>query len=206
MSATNRKGRQREANDLYVTPVWCLHRFLEKATFLKTAGLHWVEPSAGTGAIIDAIATAPERHIPSEIYWNANELDPQHEQALRNNPFVDEVTIGDFMDFNHCTCSVVIGNPPYSKGFEFVQHAHSIATEYVIFLMRTNFLSSEKRADWMRENTPDVYMLPNRPKFTSSGSGDNSEYGFMVWPIGRPKYTPGKLIMLDSTPKHERLV
>lgn len=48
------------------------------------------------------------------------------------------------------------------------------------FLLRLNWLASQKRAFWLRKNTPSVYVLPKRPSFTGKGT-DATDYCWAVW-------------------------
>ena len=54
-------------------------------------------------------------------------------------------------------------------------------------------------ADWMRENTPCVFILPNRPSFTGNGT-DAAEYGWFVWSNGIKPV----IRVLADTPREER--
>jgi hypothetical protein len=68
-----------------------------------------------------------------------------------------------------------------------------------------NYLASNKRAAFMQENCPDVYILPNRPSFSGAGGTDSIEYAWMVWrPMPGSGNRVGMLQVLDTTPKAER--
>lgn len=86
---------------------------------------------------------------------------------------------------------------------EFIEKAMEFKPKYTVMLLRTNFLASEDRSDFMSNYTPDLYVLPNRPCFVR-GKSDNSEYSFMVWDRDKPHGAPGKIVMLDTTPLVER--
>lgn len=58
-------------------------------------------------------------------------------------------------------------------------------SDVVCMLLRVNFLGSQKRAAWMRANTPSVYVLPKRPSFKSDGKTDATEYAWFLWD-GKP--------------------
>jgi len=68
-------------------------------------------------------------------------------------------------------------------------------------LLRLNFLASERRQEWMKTDTPDVYVLPNRPSFRGKGS-DATEYAWFVWDT----FSTGRIFILDLTSKTVRQV
>lgn len=196
MSRT-KKGNSRDPFDFYSTPSWCVDRLLEKVTF--TPG-NWIEPTAGNGAIIKALLASPKLgQKPTNIV--AVELQDRFEEELK--ALVPNVFIQDYLSFDYSKvssqkASLAIGNPPYKMALPIIQHAMTQA-ETVCVLLRINFLASEARADWMKKNVPDVYVLPNRPKFINNGS-DACEYGWFVWGPG----SSGKITILDTTSKAER--
>jgi hypothetical protein len=213
MSATNRKKKtpnkeentKRAENDFYPTPEWAIHRFLEKAEWRFPKGV-WLEPCAGTGAIIKAMRTA---NIKNNLTpFCAVELQAGLTDALLAIPGVLDAHTCNFLEWDFVkenkTASVekidaIITNPPYSLAFDMIKHSLN-QTDSVYMLLRLNFLASETRSGWMKENTPDVYVLPNRPSFRGKGT-DACEYAWFCW----DKHTTGKITILDSTPKNVRL-
>lgn len=206
MSATNR-GKEREANDFYATPAWCVHRLFEDEHFLDThitpastevEDQVWLEPGCGEGAIIqalDQIGVSPNA-------WVA--VDDENRKLSAENIVFEHV---DFLKFEPepGEISVAIGNPPYSLAKEFVDHALKISP-VVIMLLRVNFLGSEKRVAWWRgqKQKPDIYVLPNRPVFTVNKEGkpgvDATEYAWFVW---GPR-SKGHWFLLESTDEDTR--
>lgn len=56
----------------------------------------------------------------------------------------------------------------------------------LIFLLRTNFLESEKRFKWWQEHPlSGLYTLHKRPSFTGRGT-DATSYSWFVWERGGP--------------------
>lgn len=214
MSATNRKKKssnndvestKRAENDFYPTPEWAIHRFLEKAEWRLPSGI-WLEPCAGSGAIIKAMRTANIKN--NAVPFCAVELQAGLTSSLLEIPGVFEAYNCDFLEWDFVkdnkTSSIekidaIITNPPYSLAFDMIKHSLKQA-DAVYMLLRVNFLASETRSEWMKENTPDVYVLPNRPSFRGKGT-DACEYAWFCW----DKHTTGKLVVLDSTPKNVRL-
>jgi len=202
MSATGRND-DRDENDYYPTPEWCVHRFLEKINL--SSDRLWLEPTAGDGSIIRAVksfkATGNLYNCPSS--WKAVELQSVFEPLLRKE--TKNVTIGDFLKFEprmhgypKFKADVCIGNPPYNLALPIIKHSMS-QTDTVCMLLRLNFLASGKRCDWMQKNTPDVYVLPNRPSFRGKGT-DATEYAWFVWSAE----SKGKLKILNLTSREVR--
>jgi hypothetical protein len=194
MSSTNRGGKRSEADD-YQTPEWAVLRLLEA---LNLPAGHWLEPSVGEGNIVRAAQS-----YRNDITWTGLDIRPtkfiQNQGSISGTYFV-----GDFLKpdlFLPRRYDVCIANPPYRFAAEFLEKALTVA-DTVIMLLRVGFLSSERRADFMRTMTPDVYILPNRPHFTDAGS-DSTDYAWMAWPRSRHRKV-GRIKVLNSTPKEER--
>lgn len=199
MSSTNRGG-QRSPADFYPTPAWCVHRLLENHRFRAAAGLdvpgpkRWLEPCVGDGAIIRAV-----REVEPGIVWSAGDIRPD---ASCDGLFV---RVGDFLSAKPGfgwgeDIGLVISNPPFSLAEPIIRHA-DVFSDSVVMLLRLAFLSSGKRAPFMRERTPDVYVLPNRPSFDGIGN-DSPDYGWFHW-HGSPGRR-GHVVILESTEKAER--
>lgn len=210
MSSTNRGGKRNES-DFYSTPPWCVDRFLEQMAEQRSLGDvlpggRWLEPCAGSGAIISTVNAAR-----SDITWCAAEL--REEMAPLINPLVTQAYYGDFLAmpddfFGPPLFDVIITNPPFRLAFEFVQKSMRMA-KYTVMLLRLNFLGSEKRAEFMRSCPPDINTLPNRPMFSLNKEGkpgtDSPEYAWMVWPhADSAQRSHGKNVILRTTPADVR--
>jgi hypothetical protein len=185
MSAKNRKRRDGEqaekpASEFYPTPAWATQRLLQH---VDLRGGHWLEPSAGDGAIIRAA-----RSVRDDVRWFAVELRDTGVQLLRAG--ASDVLIGNFLDPHARTwlegrtsegISVTLGNPPFSLAAPFVMRALEIS-DVVVMLLRLNFLgsSANRRHLFDSAGMPDVYVLPERPSFTGEGT-DATEYGWFLW-------------------------
>lgn len=200
MSSTKRGG-QRSAADYYPTPGWCVERLLEA---VRLPGGVWLEPTAGDGAIVRAANASRFRHALPAVEWHAVELEARHEPALRSAAGAN-VRIGSFLDYippARIGIDVVILNPPFRIATDVIERALSFRPKLVVALLRLNYLGSERRADWMRSNAPDVHVLPNRPVFDGRG-GDSVEYGWFVW-FGGATRSAGVVSVLASTPREQR--
>jgi hypothetical protein len=170
MSATGRGGERLEA-DNYPTPSWCVRRLLEAVELPAMRELpddccesaSWIEPCAGDGAIIRAVQDFYGLCGPC---FDTCEVRRETADALTTLG-VREVLWGDWRDSEETGWEVAISNPPYSIAEPIIRRSLE-AADWVVMLLRSNFLGSEERAAWLRECPPDVYQLPNRPSFAQS--------------------------------------
>lgn len=170
MSSTNRGAVRNEA-DFYATPEWCVDAILP----LLALGGPILEPAVGEGVIV-------RRLLAHDMMASVTMVDI--EDRLAGVP-PDRFHLYDFLAWskmNPGRFGTVITNPPYSLAMEFVQAALDVTEPggEVVMLLRLNFLGSQKRATWLRENPPDVYVLPKRPSFTNGGT-DSCEYAWFRW-------------------------
>ena len=116
------------------------------------------------------------------------------------DPRIVHRSVGDFLTVQPpVKPRWVIGNPPYSLSkfnpstgkFTLTSVAEEHATralclaDNVAFLLRLNFLGGDERADFWRANPAKVvYVLSQRPSFTTDGGTDSTEYALFVWEKG----------------------
>jgi hypothetical protein len=197
VSATGR-GAERHPDEFYETPAWCVRRYLESRAWGEG---RWLEPSAGRGAIIQAVDTWRKSMLIPAVRWTAVELNPSNAAGLALSGL--RTFSGDFLapditsDSKFAFC---IGNPPYMLAREFIEKACLLSHE-VAFLLRLNFLESGKRAAFFRDYPCDVHVLPNRPSFLASGKTDATAYAWFEFGANHG----GRLTVLRTTPKAERL-
>jgi hypothetical protein len=193
------KGRKKKDiagsfSEFYPTPGWCVHRFIERATFLPKGT--WFEPCAGSGDIIQGVNDIR----PGKIKWSANELRSECEPALRK--FTNKVTTQDFLQWEvpgPNAFDVTITNPPFSLALDVIKKSLEIS-DFVAMLLRLNFIGTTDRHEFFREQMPDIYVIPERPSFNGEGA-DSIEYAWFVWsqPAQR-KRSKGTIELLDTTP------
>lgn len=191
MSATGR-GATRAPLDFYGTPEWCVRRYLDKRC-MALPGNRWLEPSAGNGAIIRAV----------NAWYAVQALDPVNWVAVDICPLAPGIAQADFLAPDVTTANkfdLCIGNPPYSLAMEFIEKGLTVAHE-VAFLLRLNFLETDKRAEFFHTHPCDVHVLPNRPSFTTDGHTDATAYAWFEFGAGHT----GKIDVLALTSKAERL-
>jgi hypothetical protein len=190
MSATNRSD-VRDELDRYDTPAWCVHRLLESGPFSLMHGGDWLEPSAGSGAIVDAVS-AMETTDRGPRRWTLLDIAPRR----------GDVIAIDFLSARFSSgFDVIIGNPPYRLAEDFARRCVGLA-DTTALLLRLNWLASAKRAPWLQEHTPSVYVLPNRPSFSANGKTDATDYAWFVW--RRNDRTSPEVRILATTPASER--
>ena len=166
-SASAETGHVRHADDFYSTPAWCTHAILP-----HLAKGPILEPCAGSGGIIDVV----RRVWPDVAHWGY-ELDA--DRARRAS-----VRCVDALAIPWAEPATIITNPPFVTAMDFVARAVNMGCASA-FLLRLNWLSSQKRASFHRTHPADVYVLPRRPSFTDNGKTDSTEYAWFVWGPGR---------------------
>ena len=175
MSATNR-GAERREHDFYSTPEWCTKALFQHVDELRTRPV--LDPCAGDGAILNvARAYRLETHgielrdVPKPIGVQAWSPSCDALELARN---LSGVGRSPYRDCN------LVTNPPYSLAQDFID-AWRDKARLSAWLLRLNFLGSQKRAAWLRACPPSrVLILPRRPSFTG-GATDSCEYAWMIW-------------------------
>jgi hypothetical protein len=205
MSATGR-GLARIPSDNYPTPEWATHRLIDRVLRKSIFPLasEALEPCAGDGSIIRAFKSHPGI-VNWPIAWTASDIRPECASALAALAY--KVRIGDFRAigdwFGAVRPRLTITNPPFNIAEEIIRAALGFS-EWVVMLLRINFLGSEERQPWLSQNAPDVYVLPNRPPFALNKHGkpatDATEYAWMVWGPHSRGATRGNYEILDVTP------
>jgi len=208
MSSTKR-GSQRSPADNYPTPGWCLRRFLEAFLVHHPDALKegaWLEPGAGEGNLIRSAYEWFEAQGRTSPVWDANELRPDCIPWL-SDLGVRTTTIGDFITNGpsaEVPYDLVITNPPFSLTMEFIRRSLELNTRYIVMLQRLNYIGSETRFQFMDDNPPDLYVLPNRVSFKASGKADSVEYAWFVWDKQDLARVYGRYTLLALTSKAER--
>jgi predicted RNA methylase len=168
---------KRSPGDWYSTPAWAVRAILR----LLPAPASVVEPAAGNGAILSEI----KRMWPNTAARGI-EIDPGRAEQCR--AIGHDVGTDDFLLAPIRPADMVITNPPFSLALEFVQRGLETAP-HVVMLLRLSFLASIKRAAFIREHSPDVFILSKRPSF-SGGATDSADYGWFYWsPLSGKRWT-----------------
>jgi hypothetical protein len=214
VSSTGR-GSEREPEDRYFTRYPLALAICER---LRDDGVItnpdvMMEPSAGAGAFVSAMA---EVWSPRLLYRNdldASLILPEHELraigALGDNGRLISLE-SDFGSIPPDGSSVapvnaMIGNCPYSLAEEHVRKGISLLAPAgaLVFLLPVNFLAGIKRVGGLYQEHPHEYMyvLDKRPQFVDgyriNNKGkrvkkgtDSNEYAAFVWRKERPEFEP----------------
>lgn len=151
MSATNR-GSLRHSQDKYMTPVWCVHELLRG---LNRPVKSFLEPCRGTGNIYNHVGA--DRKFSCEIDEGVNYFNTPCPQV-----------------------ELIITNPPFRFALPFLKKSLTEA-DTVCYLLRLNFLGSQKRKPFWQANPPtNLVVLSRRPSFTFGGT-DATEYAWFIW-------------------------
>lgn len=172
--------KEREPQDFYPTPIPVIQTFLN--TYNKNNKISEnaiiLEPSAGNG---NFISTMKDMGFTNKI----DAIEIRREELDNLTKCADDVIIGDFLKIQDLQdkYDVIIGNPPFMYALEFVQKSLDIVKDdgKVIMLLRTAFLESKKRFEFLRKYPPnELYTLHERPKFVGDGT-DRYAYSWFVW-------------------------
>ena len=209
MSATNRVPKGTNKLEVFRTPSWVCRRLLEACPL---PGGVWLEPSAGEGAIIEAVNL-----VRQDVLWGAVELRPNCQRRLSGLIGAENVHIGSYLttttvdllrlqesaraENSTSRAQVTISNPPFSLAQEIIEHSWE-RSQHIVMLLMLNYLGSDTRVDFMRRYPPNCFVLPERPMF-EKGRSDSVVYGWLHWEPQRER-SHGKLVVLGPTPVEER--
>jgi hypothetical protein len=157
----------RHPDDYYATPSWCTRAILRYLPKFRRA----LDPCAGDGAILAEVRATYGARVEVE----GIEIDKARAKAAG-------ARCADALKVDWPNVDLVIMNPPFKLAMEFVEASlrQVVPGGTVAVLLRLAWLASQKRAAFLRANTPSVYVLPRRPSFTGRGT-DSTDYAWMVW-------------------------
>lgn len=207
---------EENSSTLYPSPTWPTVLICQHLLSVLPRGA-WLEPSCGDGTLMLAV-----EKVLSPASWTGIEIvDESAALARRRVPRADVIT-GDAREELAEThrvgnrFDVSIGNNPFPEAIEIVRACLNVAL-WVINLQRLDWLEGKERRKFFVEFPPDVYVLPNRPKFKYRQ--DSGGYAWYVWPppsrfdeeardypAGHPtrRRSYGRLYHLPTVPKSLR--
>ena len=151
----------------------------EEIIHLDTS-LDILEPSVGGGAFVQALQKQPDadKFI---CTLTGIDIDPR----ANGFKFCPEKEVIKFCEYSpEKAPDLIIGNPPFSQAQEHILHALSLVNYggHVCFLLRLAMLESKKRFNfWQKYPASHIFVLSERPSFTSDGKTDSAAYAFFVW-------------------------
>jgi len=158
--------------EIFPTPSWPVHRLLDR---LNPRPGHWFEPAAGEGHIVRAVDDwLSSRGRKNDITWTTTDIrstpyaQPPADMTKAVHPFVN------------LTFDVVLTNPPFSKAQAMFEVCWPLVKRALVFLLPVSWLGSGDRAVLLREFTPNLFVLPERPIFRGCGT-DCETYGWFVF-------------------------
>lgn len=176
MSSTNR-GEPRAVLDYYRTPQSTINDFLDvfylNRPFIKIRTI--LDPCAGG----DGTHPMP---YPRALRRKDHTLrvDTMDIRSASPAGIIDDFLTHDFQSMRY---DAIISNPPYLLAQEFVEKSMRLLVPHglCVFLLRINFLGSQKRtAFWKAYPLTELIVHSRRPSFTGGGN-DSTEYAHFVW-------------------------
>jgi type I restriction-modification system DNA methylase subunit len=171
--------------DKYYTPYEVIEPLTKYICFNDIYSFY--EPCYGSGNIVDVFTNEFNKNNVS-AHWS--EIDLEKDYLKQNNIKVD----------------LIVTNPPFSLALEFLKKSLKEANT-VIYLLRINFLGSQKRKEFFEANRPThLFTLSKRPSFVSTckicgtqyhpnskntccnkfltRTTDSTEYAWIAWDYG----------------------
>lgn len=142
-----------------------------------------LDPCCGEGQLLDVFRERGFRTAGIELH---------HERAQEARRRGHEVLQGDALQLPWPEADLLVTNPPFSLGAEFVEKALRWQGRQRIYTMlRLTFLEPvPSRRRLLIDQQPDLFILPERPAFDARGS-DSVTSAWFRWPgHGRRIYLP----------------
>jgi hypothetical protein len=164
-----------------------------------TRGWHVIDPGCGTGAILDTVLSM-EADLGVE-FRHAHGIEIHAARAAEARERLGSRATIDNIDFTRwsrlpdeaeSTPLLVVGNPPYSKAVEFVEHALKLAGAecsdgIVAMLLQLDFATGVERAVRIHDkHRSSLYPLRRRPKFGGPHASGERPFAWFVWNLDDP--------------------
>lgn len=144
-----RAGFERQAEDWYPEPAWCVELLADAEPFADTI---W-DPCCGKGTIPTVFAERGKKVIGTDLVWRGYGRKPARKHGLDFLAAAPLKATGD-----------IVMNPPYKDLVAFINRALLCQPGKIAALTRLSFLASRKRYDWFAQlPVKRVWILSDRP-------------------------------------------
>ena len=197
MTMRNRKRKDggiyfRPHNEFFETPKWAIDAYFQRLTLEENpcaldwhAGVDFLEPAAGEGAVI----RSAREHLNLRTV-SAVELNPSRSIILKNRLLASHLYA---MDVRHFAVRAmargwkydsIVTNPPFSLAQTYAESMIPLLRPggKLALLLRLAFMESQERVKFHIANPSDIYVLPRRPSFFGDGKSDMAAYAWFSWP------------------------
>lgn len=185
---TNKEMRPRDKFDHYPTPEGLIVQLFKQLKEAKLNPKAILDPGAGDG-VWGKVARFfyPESYIRAMEIRSVDELETPNADLLSwYDAYYDGV---DYLEphevLDAFKYDLIIGNPPYRYAEEFVRRSHELLINdgVIIFLLKLDFLASQKRGRGLWKEFPPavVSVCSRRPSFTGDRKTYADNYALYIW-------------------------
>ena len=164
-----------EPLEFYPTPDWAIDRLIDE--FVPIASNDGespiYEPCVGDGAIV-----ARFRARGCTRPWIATDVQRyEFREGGQPETFAQQSCLPACLPSRDA-----VTNPPFSLTEDICKALLASTRRYVVVLVRMTFLGSEKRAEWLRKNPPDLVIhLPRRFQGPNGRGGTGTDASYRAW-------------------------
>ena len=173
MTGRKTSNYERDADDWYVEPRWCVDLLLDAESI---EGMVY-DPACGGGNIVNACRERGIDAVGSDLHMRGCGVAP-----------LDFVAVKPTTAFE-----TIITNPPYALLEAFVERAYEVAVSKICILARLAVLESQARYHRLWSSLPPnrVWVLSKRPSMPPGNrpdikpAGGKVAYCWLVWDVGK---------------------
>jgi hypothetical protein len=165
-----RSGYERDPNEWYVEPRWCVHQMLDT---IEIEG-EVLDPACGGGTIVSVCL---ELGIPA-----------------RGSDYVDR-GFGEVRDLFTITEKIdnAITNVPFGKAEKCVRHLITIVRRKLVMILPLTFWESQRRTHGLHREIPPRFWYPcgDRPSMPpGKDTGQRDRFGALIQPVNKGGTAP----------------
>jgi len=165
---SSRNNGDRQQNDFYPTPRWCVEELLKREHF---EGSMW-ECACGKGDISEVLKDNNFNTFSSDIIDYSGYMDKNI----------------DFLNYDGKKYDNIITNPPYKYALDFVNQSKKYANNKIAMFLKTVFLESDGRYEMFQDTEfplKTMYQFSKRVSLYKDGkkmkNGGMIAYAWYVW-------------------------